>query len=358
MSSLRKPADQTPLLQKLMLDGVNVAPSIKYNKKTQRRKSGTSRSIYWTEKPAISKASSDQSHYYYTALAIGATVVCSAGALMQHTETGGQAQPSDSVTSDNTIVQSEQLAATTTVVTPPISTSQTVASFSSQSNTSATNCGDGTCAGSELIAHPTAPQTTLPAQPSTRDSLQTTGAVKELLTQDAILVHRSTDLANRQATLENRSQELEQQFVHLTNLLAIHPDDAEYIASLLEEDTIYQVNRLLLNGLKDAIAVEYSKPVVDNPQLELLYSQYTHKMEKLRQNAQDALAIYIAEVSVDLPEPVWEDEEYYALLQELIDTAHFRQMHVVEQNTLDVMVAQLNQQRTELAVLLKAKPFS
>ncbi len=326
MSSLCKPADQTPLLQRLMLDGVipssNIQyPNIQYKEKNQRRKLGKSRSVYWTDNLTISEPSSNLSHYYYTTLVIGATAVCSAGALMQHVKTGLWHQ-SDSLTSDKTVVQSEKSESVTTVVTPPIAASQTTASFSSRVDHSSRV--DQALKGEQFQ----------------------TAQVHQLRTHQAILAHRSADLANRQAELEENSKQLNQRVAHLTTYLDIHPDDVEQVANLLDTDTTYQINRLKLNNLKEAIALEYSKPVIDNPQLEVLYDQYTQELDQLRQIAQNVLANYITNVGDEF------DEKSYNLLQELIDLAHFRQIQVIQHNMLAQMDTQLSQQRTELAVLL------
>ena len=329
-----------------MFDGSAVAPKKQDKQKKPRIKPGTLRSIYWIDNLATPRPSNPSP--YYTALALGATVVCSAGALMQHTETGLW-QQSDSSPSNKAVAQSEQPESDTDVTTPPIATSQTPASFSSR----ATSCKDSTCQGLEFIDRRMSLQAQLQALRAKRGQLQTKGsAAQHLQTQQAILASRSNDLAQLQAKLEERVQTSNQQFAHLTTRLAIHPDDAKQIANLLNTDTSYQINRLKLSALKDAIAIEYSKPVADNPQLELLYKQYAQELEQLRQIAQTVLANYIAQVSAEFPDPIWQDEKYYSLLQALIDVAHLRQMQIVEHNTLAAMNAQLHQQRTELATLL------
>ncbi|MBT9316108.1 GumC domain-containing protein [Leptothoe spongobia] len=345
MSSLCKPANQPQPLQGLMLNGLAVYPNKQQPKqKTQRGKRSTTRSIYWTNELAISESSSPPSQYH-TALALGATMVCSAGALMQYTETGLWHQ-SHRLIPDKTISQSQKSEPATDVTTPPISDSQTTASFSSRADGS--NCKNGTCQGLESIDRHSPLQANSQALLSEMRQSQTESSVYKLQTQQAILSHRSTDLAHLQKDLEARSQQSNQQFASLTTRLAIHPEDAKQIENLLNLDTSYQVYRLRLNSLKAAIAIEYSKPVVDNPQLELLYSQYAQELAQLRQIAQNILANYIANVSVEFPDTIWQDKEYYHLLQALMDVAHRRQVHIIEYNTLTVMRAQLNQRRTEI----------
>ncbi|NEQ53683.1 MAG: hypothetical protein F6K11_26715 [Leptolyngbya sp. SIO3F4] len=348
MSSLCKPASPTQPLQGIMLDGLVRSPKSQHKEKIQRGKQRT-HSIYWTDELAISEASSTLSPYY-TALALGTTVVCSAGALMHYT-TPGVWHQSDNQPSDQTVAQSKQSETATSVVTPPIATSQTAASFSPR--TDSTACSNGTCKGSKFANRRISLQAQLQALRAEREQLQVQHSAHQLQTQQAILSHRSDDLVNRQTALAQRTQKLNQQFDSLTHQLALHPKDVEQIENLLNEDTSYQVNRLRLSGLKDAIAIEYSKPVLDNPQLEVLYGQYAQELEQLRQIAQTVLADYITYVSAEFPNPLWHDDEYYSQLQKLMDVTHLRQMQIVEHNTLAQMQAQLNHQRKEVAVLLE-----
>lgn len=313
-----------------MLDGLVRSPQ---GQKQPRAKRSTARSIYWTDELAISRTSTTLSPYY-TAMALGATVVCSAGALMQHRE---PQHPLEGLPSDQTIVQSEQFALNfalnTEVVTPAIAAAPTAASFSPRGNSDR------------------AVQAQYPAPQSDTDPLKPQDLVSQLQTQQAILVHRSTDLASLQTDLGARIEKSNQQLADLTARLAIHPQDAEHIANLLNLDTRYQVNRLNLSGLKAAIATQYSQPVAHNPQLESLYSQYAQELAQLRHIAQAVLADYLA--SVEVADAPWQDEEYYKLLQALMDVAHARQMQIIEHNTLAAMDAQLTQQTTELTALLE-----
>lgn len=342
-SLYRADAHQPCSLQELMMDSVTVYPS----QHPQRRQySPSPRSIYWTDKLAISRSSTVLPHYH-TALALGATLVCSAGALIQHTEKS-EVHSFDRLPSDKVIAQAQQVEPTVAVVTPPIATPQTAASFSPR--TDATHCTNGTCQGqASMDRHIPLQASYSQALPTERAPLQPQNAEQQ--TQQAILAHRKTDLAHLQADLEARAQQSNQEFANLTTHLAIHPEDAEQIAGLLNKDASYQLNRLRLSGLKDAIAVEYSKPIADNPHLELLYDQYAQELTQLSQIAQTVLAQYIANVSAEFPDPLWQDEEYYALLQELIDIAHRRQMQVIESNILAQMEEQLTPHRTEVATL-------
>ncbi|MEM9482158.1 MAG: hypothetical protein AAGA83_00545 [Cyanobacteria bacterium P01_F01_bin.116] len=346
MASLCKPASQTQTMQGLTLNGLIPAPKHRYKKQTQPSKSITHRSIYWTDELAISDSSTTLSPYY-TALALGATVVCSAGALMQYAEV--QQPQSEKSISDKTIFTAEQSELSNAVNTPPIAASQTAASFSPRPGINATSCQDDNCQAQGSSE-----------QSITQSQLQPTAEVQfqastlhKLQSQQAILAHRSDDIAQRQAALAARSETLNQQFANVTTRLGIHPEDAEQIASLLNTDSTYQANRLNLSGLKMAIAIEYSKPVVNNAQLDVLYSQYAQDLERLRDLAQDVLAQYLVEVSAGLSAPIWQDEEVYSLLRTLMDVAHFRQMQVIEHNVLAQMDAQLNQQRTKLTALVE-----
>lgn len=349
MASLCKPASQAQTMQGLTLDSLVLAPKHPYRKKTQRsKKASTSRSIYWTDELAISDSSTTLSPYY-TALALGATAVCSAGALMQYAELQHRSEKS---ISDQTIVSAQPSEPSTAVVTPPIAASQTAASFSARADNPPTPCQGSTCQ-SQTSGNQGTIQSQLQPLNTAEETFQAKSTLHKLQSQQAILTHRSDDIAQRQAELVARAEKLNQQFITVTTRLSVHPEDAEQIANLLNTNATYQANRLKLSGLKAAIAVEYSKPVVDNAQLNVLYSQYAQELEQLRHIAQDVLAQYIVEVSAGLSEPIWQDEEFYSLLRTLMDIAHFRQMHIIEHNVLAQMDAQLNQQRTELAALVE-----
>ena len=355
MASLCKPASQAQPLQEAMLDSLVLYPNNQPQEKHVSSEQRASYSIYQANELALPESSSSLPNYY-TTLALGATVVCSAGALMQYTQTGLWHQ-SDRLMSEKTIVQSEQSEPATAVVTPPISASQTVATFSPRTDTTA-DCINGSCQGLELPDRSMTQRSKLQALQVEKEQFQIKAALQKLQVQQAILAHRSDDLAHRHAESEMRAQQLNQQFATLSTRLALHPNDAEQIANLLYADVNYQRNRLKLNDLREAIAIEYSRPISDNPQLELLYKQYAREMEQLGQIAQNALANYIANISVEFSDPIWQDEQYYSQLQVLMDVAHLRQMQNIEQNTLTQMEIELSQQQMEVAILLKKNRLS
>ncbi|MEM9808149.1 MAG: hypothetical protein AAF959_23020 [Cyanobacteria bacterium P01_D01_bin.56] len=347
MSSLCNPANPTQSLQELMIDCLVDYP----NNQQQENNSNTerpSRSVYWADDLSPSGSSSTLSRYH-TALAFGATVVCSAGAIMQHTETGFWHQP-ESIVPENT-VRLEQSKADPTVVTPPIASPQTAASFSAGA---AADCKDETCKGLAFIDQRLPElQAKVRSLRSEMEQFQANHTAQNLQTHRSILAYRGTDVARRHAELEVRSQQLTQQFSSLTAALAIHPDEAKQVANLLNTDSTYQTALQQLNELQNAISIEYSNPELDNPQLESLYGQYAEIANQLRQTAQNVITHYISTVSVESPDPLWQEDSYHGLFQELIDLAHLRQMLVVEKGTLAKIDEQLTQRRTELAVLLR-----
>ncbi|MBT9312925.1 hypothetical protein [Leptothoe kymatousa] len=346
MSSFYNLTSQTQSLPGLPLDG-----SVRYPNKQRKKPShgcdhSKPRSAYWTDELAISTASSAAASPYHTALALGATMVCSAGALMQYTDTGSpQAAPVlPEGTAPGDATPLKQSEAETAVVTPPVATSQPTASFSTSANESATH---------KLLDSPAAVQAKLQHLRSKIGQFKTRDTVQELERQQAILAHREADLAHRQAELEKKSQALNEQKVSLIDVLGIHPTEAEYIASLLGASEDYQLTRLKLNVLKEEIATEYSKPVLSNPQIEVLYGQYAEGEVYLRHVAADILNNYISSVSTEFSDPRWQEVNYYELLHALIRVEHFRQMHTVEYNTLAQMDEQLTERQTEIASLLE-----
>lgn len=306
---------------------------------------------YWAEELSAPGSSASFSRYH-TALAFGATVVCSAGAIMQHTETGFW-QPPDASVSENTITL-EQSDTDAQVLTPPIAGPQTSAAFSSVANGTDTSCKTSDCKGLAFIEQRLpeiqAQVRTLRAE---MQQFQTQHTAQNLQTHRSVLSYRSSDVVRRQAELEVRSQQLNQQFASLASALALKPDEASSIANLLKTDAAYQASLQQLQALERSLAIEYSNPDLDNSQLEELYTEYAKGADQLRQIAQTVLARYVSAASVEFADPLWQEDSYQTLLQELMDLSHLRQMLVVEQSTLAQMDEQLTQRRTELAVLLK-----
>lgn len=334
-----------------MIDCLVDYPKNQHQENSKNAENVTSRAIYWTDDLSISGSLSPFSRYH-TALAFGATVVCSAGAIMQQTETGFWHQDTAMVPATETTINVEQADADERVSTPPIAGPQARVTFSSAADSS--DCKDGNCKGLAFIDQ-RLPQIqeqvrTLRAE---MQQFQAQHTAQNLQTHRSILSHRSTDVARRQAELESRSQQLTQQFASLTSALALQPDEANHIANLLNTDTTYQNSLQQLQALERNIAVEYSNPDLDNSQLEALYTEYAQAADQLRQIAQAILADYISVASVESPDPLWQEDSYLALLQELIDLSHLRQMLAIERDTLAQMDEQLTQRRTELAVLLK-----
>lgn len=333
-------------------------PSIQHQENNQTAKKTESDSVYWAGDLSITESLSPFSRYH-TALAFGATVVCSAGAIMQHTETGFWEQSISTPSSEKNLIQLERATLDTDVVAPPIAGPQANVSFSSaaivKDDGEATNvCRDSTCKGLTFID-----QRLPELQEQVRilrvemEQFQKQHTTQNLETHRSVLAYRSADVVRRQADLEARSQQLSQQFASLTSALALQPDESRQIANLLNTDSDYQASLQQLQALEREIAVEYSNPDLDGTQLEILYTEYAQIADQLRQTAQSVLADYVSAISIESPDPLWQEDSYLALLQELIDLAHLQQMLTVEQNTLAQIDEQLVQRRRELAVLLK-----
>ena len=327
----------------------------------------TQTDTYWTDGLSIA-APSSAIGWYHSALAVGATLVCSAGALMQYTETGlwsqMEAVPPRPIDTNST----EQAEANDAdaVSIPPIASSQNqpAVAFSESSKTpfrttpfttaASSSCDDSTCKGLTFIEQRLPEiQSQIRELRAEMQQFQTQHTAQNLQTHRSILAHRSTDVARRQAELEVRSQQLDQQFASLTAALALHPEEANAIANVLQTDTSYQTNLQYLKTLEQHIAVEYSNPALDNNHLIILYTDYSEAAQQLRQIAQAALADYVATESLKSPDPLWQEGSYQVLLQELIDLSHLRQMLIVEQSTFHQIDARLAERRNELAVLLK-----
>lgn len=345
-----------------MIDCLVDYPNNQCQENKQDTHNGKSSSAYWADDLSVSGSSSSFSRYH-TALAFGATVVCSAGAIMQHTETGVWHSPNPGLPVSENTIGLEQSDTDTQVLTPPIAGPQTSASFSSiadATNKSAVadetsrNCKDSDCKGLAFIEQRLPEiQEQVRTLRAEMQQFQTQHTAQNLQTHRSVLSYRSSDVVRRQAELEVRSQQLTQQFASLTSALALQPDEANHIASLLTTDAAYQSSLRQLQTLEHNLAVEYSNPDLDNSQLESLYTEYAQGAEQLRQIAQTVLVKYISTASLESSDPLWQENSYQALLQELMDLSHLRQMLVVEQDTLAQMEDQLTQRRTELAVLLK-----
>ncbi len=343
--------------QQLMLDCLEDQTLYQRQEHHASPKAISSEAAYWIDELSV-PTSSPSLWQYHTALAIGATVVCSAGAAMQYTETGLWHQPDDTVsTSANTAnVQQAESNAEAQVSTPPIASPQVKSPglFSSNAKNRDGNCQDSTCKGLAFIDQQV-PQIQdqvrkLRAEMQTFQAKHTT---QNLQTHRTVLAYRSNDLTRRQAELLVRSQQLDQKFANTLDILALHPDEVNYITSLLQTDGQYQTQLQQIQAVENDIAIEFSTPDLDNTQLQELYTAYYQIENKLRQTAQTVLADYIYVTSLESPDPLWQEATYLESLQELMDLSHQDQMITMEQQTLDLIATKLTDRRTELASLLR-----
>ncbi|ESA34070.1 capsular exopolysaccharide biosynthesis protein [Leptolyngbya sp. Heron Island J] len=315
--------------------------------------------VYWADElDGLSVPTPHTSPWqYHTALAIGATVVCSAGAIMQYTETGLWQPEETGPASGNTVsVNPAKSETDAQVSTPPIASPQAAASvsFSANAQNSGNTCKDSTCKGLEFIEQQV-PQIQdqvrqLRAEMQLFQSKHTT---QNLQTHRTVLAYRSGDLANRQAELVVRSQELNQKVVSVTSLLALQPDEASYFTNLLQADTQYQNQLQQLQAIEADIRVEFSNPDLDNTHLGELYATYYQIENQLRYTAQMVLADYIYTASLESADPLWQEPTYQTSLQDLMDLSHQQKMVAMEQRTLNQIEAKLTERRTELASLLR-----
>ena len=313
---------------------------------------------YWIDDEDLAVPTPPSSPWQYqTALAIGATVVCSAGAVMQYAETGAWTQSDDTVPdSDNTAsVKRSESDTDAQVSTPPITTPQAQASVSFSAGAGDTNsCNDSTCKGLEFIDQQVPQiQSQVRQLRSEMQLFQSKHTTQNLQTHRTVLAYRSSDLANRQAELIVRSQQLEQKFSNVTSILALQSDEVDQITNLLQTNAAYQSQLQQLHRLEDDIAVEFSNPELDNTHLQELYAAYYQVENQLRQTAQVVLADHIYAASLESPDPIWQEAGYEVPLQQLMDLAHQHQMLEMEQKTLNRVATKLTERRTELATLLR-----
>ncbi len=310
---------------------------------------------YWVDDLSVSTAYSSP-WPYHTALAIGATVVCSAGAIMQHTETGLWYQLDDTDTNSTnrtTVNQADAEEAEAEVSTPPIANPQATSSVAFSAGSDST-CQESTCKGLEFIDQKV-PQLQDQVRQLRADMqlFQAKHTTQNLQTHRTVLSYRSSDLANRQAELLVRSQQLDQNISDVTSILALQPDEVGFVTDLLTADAQYQSQLQQLRTLENDIAIEFSSPDLDNTQLGELYAIYYQIENQLRYTAQTVLVDYIDAVSVESPDPLWQEVTYTDTLQELMDLSHQQQMVAMEQQTLNHIATKLTERRTELASLLR-----
>ncbi|MBT9314724.1 GumC domain-containing protein [Leptothoe spongobia] len=354
MTSSYKIADSIQSWQWLLADPQDDQPLYQHQEDYRSPQTLASKLGYWTDDLSIPSQSST-AWQYHTALALGATVVCSAGALMQYTEAGfwGQTDTTASNTTD-TITKQAESDGETKVSTPPIVTpqAQTNAAFSSADRDS--TCKDSTCKGLEFIDQQLPDLQDQVRQLRTEMQLfQSKHTTQNLQKHRTVLAYRSSDLSRRQAELTVRSQQLEQKFSNVTSVLALESDEVSHITGLLQADADYQGYLQQLQILENDIANEFSNPEINTTQLGELYAVYYQIESQLRQIAQNALASYMYVASQESSDPIWQEVSYQAPLQELVDLSHQHQMLVMEQSTLNQIEAKLTERRTELASLLR-----
>lgn len=311
-------------------------------------------SIYWIDDLSIATPYSS-SWQYHKALALSATVVCSVGAIMQHAETGLWYQPGemDANSANTATVKQAEVDTDAEVSTPPIANPQASSSVSFSASSDST-CKDSTCKGLEFIDQQVPQLQDQVRQLRTEMELfQARHTPQNLQTHRTVLAYRSSDLAHRQAELMVRSQQLEHDVLNVTSILAIHPDEVDFFTELLQADTQYQSQLQRLQILENDIAIEFSNPDLDNTQLSELYATYYQLESQLRYTAQIVLADYIDAVSLESPDPLWQEATYTDSLQELMDLSHQQQMLTMEYNTLNHIATKLTERRTELASLLR-----
>jgi uncharacterized protein involved in exopolysaccharide biosynthesis len=335
------------------LTSVHLRPRTLYQRQDANSENKASGNVYWLDDLAIPTPQSSP-WQYHTALALGATVVCSAGAIMQHTETGFWYQPDDTdAASANTASVKQTAVETEQVATPPIANPQAASGVSFSAGSDST-CKDSTCKGLEFIDQQVPQlQNRVRQLRSEMQLFQSQHTTQNLQTHRTVLAYRSSDLANRQAELMVRSQQLNQKVSNVTSILALQPDEVSYISDLLQTDAKYQSQLQQLQILENDIAIEFSNPDLDNTQLRELYATYYQIENQLRYTAQVVLADYIDAVSLESPDPLWQEATYTDTLQELMDLSHQQQMLAMEQNTLHQIAVKLTERRTELASLLR-----
>ena len=240
--------------------------------------------------------------------------------------------------------------------TPPIATPQAAASVSFSANThnSDSTCKDSTCKGLEFIDQQVPQiQDQVRQLRSEMQMFQAKHTTQNLQTHRTVLSYRSSELANRQAELVVRSQELNQKVANVTSILALQPEEANYFTELLQADTQYQNQLQQLQAIEANITVEFSNPDLDNTHLGELYATYYQIENQLRYTAQVVLADYIYAAGLESADPLWQEPTYQTSLQDLMDLSHQQKMLAMEQQTLSQIEAKLTERRTELASLLR-----
>lgn len=355
MTSSCKPVDSTQSWQWLLADSQDDNALYQHSEDCSEPKSLASQLGYWTDDLAIS-SQSPAFWQYQTALALGATVVCSAGALMQYADAGFWEQTDTTSPNATNAVdkRTTQSVSDAKVATPPIVTPQVRSNAAFSSAERDNTCTDSTCKGLEFIDQQLPEIQEQVRQLRTEmQSFQEKHTPQNLQTHRTVLAYRSSDLSRKQAELVVRSQQLEQKVDNVTAILALQPDEVSHIASLIHTDVAYQGHLQQLRTLENDIANEFSNPEINTTQLGELYAVYYRLESELRQMAQNALADYMYVASQESSDPIWQEAGYHAPLQELIDLSHQHQMLVMEQSTLNHVEAKLTERRTELASLLR-----
>lgn len=357
MTSICNTGKSVQSWQQLMADCLEEQPLYQRQDNDVSPRTTASNKVYWVDDLSVPTPSSSP-WQYHTALAIGATMVCSAGAVMQYAETGFWHQSDDTVSDAANTVSGKQAESDVDaqVATPPITSPQTKAAhlFSSNTKDASGDCKDSTCKGLAFIDQQVPQiQDQVRKLRTEMQLFQAKHTTQNLQTHRTVLAYRGNDLARKQAELLVRSQQLDQKFSDTTAILALHQDEIIYLTNLLQTDAQYQTQLQQLKTLENDIAVEFSEPDLDNTQLQELYAAYYQSESQLRQTAQSVLSDYIYATSLESPDPLWQEASYIESLQELIDLSHQNQMLVMEQQTLDLIATKLSVRRTELASLLR-----
>ncbi|MBD3880173.1 hypothetical protein IFO70_00230 [Phormidium tenue FACHB-886] len=175
--------------------------------------------------------------------------------------------------------------------------------------------------------------------------------IEDLATQTQLFDMRATELTNQAADIEVQIAKAVDQFNALQTQMGLPADDAITV-TLLKQNAGYQALLPQLRSIDQQIATELSRFGANSPDLQALYTRHHDMQQQLAQAAQQALEQSLAQPDADLSSALQEPPAL-GLLQQSIGVAHYLQVLQIRQQTIAQTDSLVQQQRHQLAALLR-----
>lgn len=176
--------------------------------------------------------------------------------------------------------------------------------------------------------------------------------LKNLEAQVRLFTARSTEIAKQSAELQGKLAEARQQDEELQMRMALKPEE-KVAETLLQQDVQYQAALRQFQQLDRQLTVALSSYRAADSQLQTLQTQHQQKLTQLHQATAQILPRHLSDPTANLKDPIFQDPQLLELLQQSVHTTHYIQILEVRQQTIAQVQQSLNQQKQDLATILR-----